>query len=354
MNEKNLLFALSDPFTEEKINLENIVNAEELFGLVVLNKMVGVVYDNIELNTLHGELRKALTILREDYLNKSELFKQQLKYLSTILDGYDKDYSLLKGSFLTSNIYKSGHRVSNDFDILMNSSNISSLQKLLISNGFVQGYVKKSNEIQEATRREIIDSKMNFGETVPFVKIVENKPMVIDLNFSLDYKAAEDNNLINEMLSNTIFATFENIKFRVLNPIDFIIHLSCHLYKEATTYDWVIRRRDLMLYKFCDINVFMHKYGTQEFFSLLANYIKQYNLQKECYYTFENASIIYPRLNKLEGYQSLKDLIRPNDLSFMKQIIYPRKKLLYQYDMSFTDWFFCYNRVDHLRVISNG
>ena len=154
-------------------------------------------------------------------------------------------------------------------------------------------------------------------------------------------------------LSNTIFATFENVEFRTLNPIDFIIHLSCHLFKEATNYDWVIRRRDLMLYKFCDINVFMHKYGTQKFFSSLANYIKKYNLQKECYYTLENASIIYPRLNKLEGYHSLKHFIRTNDLTFMKQIIYPREKVLYQYDMSFTDWFFCHNRVDHLRVVTN-
>ena len=351
MNEKNLLFTLSDPFNEKKIDLGRTENAEELFGQIVLNKMIGVAYDNIELHTLHGELRKALTILRNDYLYKSNLFKQHLKYLSTILDEYDKDYSLLKGSFLSTNIYECGQRISNDFDILIDSKDISSLQSLLISNGFTQGSISSSNEIIPATRREIIESRMNFGETIPFVKLLDNEAMTIDINFSLDYKMASENSLISDFLGQAEYASFEDVHFKVLNPIDFIIHLSCHLYKEATTYDWVARRRDLMLYKFSDINVFIHKYASREYFDKLITRIKQWNLEKECYYTFENSSIIYPHLKAIDGFEQMINSIKPDSLEFMKQIIYPREKKLFEYDLTFTDWFFSNDRVSRLKEI---
>lgn len=351
MSDKNLLFELSNPYHAGKIKIEKSINAEELFGQIVLNKMVGVAYDNIELQSLHAELRKVMTILKNYYLSKSVIFKQQLKYLANILINFDKDYSLLKGSFLSTNIYSEGQRISNDFDILISSENVSALQNLLLNNGFIQGYVINSNEIRSATRKEIIEAKMNFGETIPFVKIIENEPLVIDINFSMDYKMASEKKIITEILAKTEYATFEDVKFKVLNPIDFIIHLSCHLYKEATTYDWVIRRRDLMLYKFCDINVFVRKYGTNEYFLNLVKQIKRYKLEKECYYTFENSSIIYPELNDLEGFESMKESIKPANLAFMSQVIYPREKKLFQHDMNFTECFFCPDRVSHLKEI---
>ncbi len=351
MSDKNLLFELSDPYYAGKIEIEKSTNIEELFGQIVLNKMVGVAYDKIELQSLHSELRKAIAILKNNYLYKGIIYKQHLKCVANILVDFDKNYSLLKGSFLSTNIYSEGQRVSNDIDILISSENVSALQKLLFNNGFIQGHLLNSNEIRSATRKEIIDAKMNFGQTFPFVKIVENVPLVIDINFSMDYKMPSEKNLITEILANSEYATFEDVKFKVLNPIDFIIHLSCHLYKEATTYDWVIRRKDLMLYKFCDINVFVRKYGSNEYFSNLVKQIKRYKLEKECYYTFENSSIIYPELNDIEGFENMKVSIKPANLVFMKQVIYPREKKLFQHDMNFTDWFFCPNRVAHLREI---
>lgn len=353
MYNKDLLFKLCSPNCGNKIKVDGAINIEELFGQIVLNKMVGVVYEKVELKSLNIELQKAIMILQKKYIYINIVLKKHLKYLINILVNFEKNYSLLKGAFLSTNVYSEGQRISNDLDILISSENVSDLQKLLLDNKFIQGFLTDSNEIKPATRKEIIEAKMNFGETVPFIKIIDNEPLVIDINFSMDYKVASEKELIREMLARTEYATFEDVKFKVLNPIDFLIHLSCHLYKEATTYDWVIRRKDLMLYKFCDINVFINKYGSNEYFCNLVKWIKKYKFEKECYYTFENSSIIYPELNDIDGFKSMKESIKPDNLDFMKQIIYPRKKKLYQYDMNFTDWFFCHDRVSKLKEIGD-
>ena len=278
------------------------------------------------------------------------MYKQQLKHLSSVLSIAIFDYSLLKGAFLSTNLYEPGQRVSNDFDILISSENISKLQKLLTDSGFIQGRVNSSNEIVPATRKEILESRLNYGQTVSFAKIVENSPLIIDINFSLDFKAAA-NNIVEEFLNDTIDATFEDICFKTLSPVKFLLHLACHLYKEATTFDWVVGRRDLILYKFCDIYMFIHKYGTTEYFFALTEQIKKYGLERECYYTFEKASIIYPALNEINVFLKLKESIKPEKMDFMKQIIYPREKKLFKYDMSFTDWFLYPDRVSQLEEI---
>lgn len=350
MDFDKLIFRLSDPLNKDICAANLTSNQEEIFGQIVLNKMVGIAFKKLDHRYLNPELRKTFYLLNDNYLNRSVLYKKQLKYLASVLSIANFDYSLLKGAFLSTNLYEPGQRVSNDFDLLISSSDLSKLQKLLINYGFVQGKVNFYNEIIPAERREILALRMNYGQTVPFVKNVENSPLIIDINFSLDFKAPV-NNIVESFLNNTIFVNFEDVCFKTLEPVRFLLHLSCHLYKEATTYDWVAHRRDLMLYKFCDIYMFIHKYGTTEYFSALIKQIKKYGLEKECYYTFENASVIYPALNEIDGFSKVKESIKPERMDFMKQIIYPREKKLFKYEMSFTDWFFCPDRVSQLEEI---
>lgn len=43
------------------------------------------------------------------------------------------------------------------------------MQKILNDNGFIQGWVEDGLFI-EASRNDIVMAKMNFGETIPFIK----------------------------------------------------------------------------------------------------------------------------------------------------------------------------------------
>ena len=65
-------------------------------------------------------------------------------------------------------------------------------QQVLLENGFIQGHIR-GRKIIKATREEIILSRMNYGETIPFCKFWEGRYLCVDINFSLDYKPMKDN-----------------------------------------------------------------------------------------------------------------------------------------------------------------
>ena len=153
--------------------------------------------------------------------------------------------------------------------------------------------------------------------------------------------------------------TLENVKeisyawgkIRTLSEDDFLIHLCCHLYKEATTVDWLLHRRDLMLYKFSDINVVLHNFANYNFITKLIKKIKKYNTEQACYYVFKNSSIIYPDLLNLPGYTELLDKIEPNSKTYLKQIVFPKEKKILSYSVDFEQWFNSPNRLDLLNNI---
>lgn len=346
----NTLFGISDELAQEKVEHTYSISSELLLGQIIQNKISGMAYDKLNLKSIQREARICLGLYRERNLLLTNYFLSDLRYISELFSQVSFNYAFLKGAYLTHFLYELGHRTSNDIDIFVAHNDISDIQKVLQNNGFVQGTVE-TNEIVLASRKEIIESKMNNGQTVPFVKHRGDHFFEVDLNFSLDFKPAQDERIVSEMLSSTILVEKEDLRFMTLRFDDFLIHLSCHLYKEATTYEWVESRRDLMLYKFSDINVFVHNHGTADYCNRLIDRIKHFHLEKECYYTFENASIIYPNLNNIESFVNVKESIKPSNLDFMKQVIWPSKKKRFQHNLDFKNWFFCLDRVAQLKEI---
>jgi len=347
------LFLLSDLLLNEKIHIDAADNIELLLGQIFLNRIVGIACKNLDFSSMYHEAQKVLKTFRESEEQKCLCFQKKVCCLSEILQSAQFKYALLKGAFLSTVVYEHGQRTSNDIDILCESKDVSKLQSLLIENGFIQGHYEAStNAIVPASRREIIESKMNFGETIPFLTMLDGQPLEVDINFSVDFKAIDERGIVQELLRETTAVQLHNFAFQTLNMVDFIIHLCCHLYKEATTYDWVRLRRDLMLYKFSDMNAFLHKYGNHGYFDELIKRVKFFGVEKECYYSFENSSVIYPKLNEIDGFTAMKKNLQPFDLNFMKQIVYPREKKLFQHNMDFANWFFCPDRIAQLEEIS--
>ena len=225
----------------------------------------------------------------------------------------------------------------------------SKCQKLFLANGFIQGTYERGKGIIPATRNEILMSRMNYGETVPLVKIVDGELLQVDINFSVDFKPAGESNIVSELLKNRVEIVKDDIQFYTLDLHEFLIHLSCHLYKEATTFDWVKDNRDLQLYKFSDINVFVHTYGNKKFFQDFLQKVKDFGVEKECYYTLYNMQIIYSRSNAIEGFRDMLNEMKPKDCTFMKQIIEPVSGKMYYYEMDFAEWIMTEKRGECLK-----
>lgn len=348
MKVNDLLFKLSDMYCQENYVFDNNIG-ENIFGKLISHRVINIAYsklrDDKEINM--GEYKKFFEIIYQQSLAENKEYEKELAYICDILCGAKFKFALLKGAFLISNVYPKGLRASNDIDILIDEKDIDECQSILLANGFVQGEVKNGVE-HKATRSEIILSRMNYGETIPFYKKFGERYIFIDINFSLDYKPSQDARIIHEMLDNTVNINWNNTILTTLNIGDFIIHLCMHLYKEASTIDWVRRRKDLNLYKFCDLNVVFHELVTEDVYEELLERILHHGVEKECYYALLLSAKIYNGLMNNKRYTDLLSRIKPKNTQYLNQIVDPENKKIYSYDMSFEEWFACNERYKYL------
>ncbi|MCM1535224.1 MAG: nucleotidyltransferase family protein [Clostridium sp.] len=169
-----LLFHLADAtMPKEKFNFQK-EDQELLLGEICINRIASIAYRNLvndsEIN-ISNEVLKILKIIYENNLKRSKQYCENVKYISQIMKDVDFGYALLKGAFLNTCVYEKGMRTSNDIDILIEEENVSRCQDILTQNGFIQGEFVSETEIMPATRKDIIFAKLNFGETIPFVKM---------------------------------------------------------------------------------------------------------------------------------------------------------------------------------------
>lgn len=332
-----------------------------VLGQLCWHRVAGIAYYILrESNLLYKtnrDFRSSLQSIYESGCRKNSASMQALSYLGQLFTGVDFAYAVLKGPFLSAAVYPEGLRTSNDFDFLVSTSNVSACEKLMKRAGFIQGYYQPGKEIVPASRQQIVESRLTRGETVPLLKksdISGLDVIEIDLNFSLDFKAGEESQ-ISEMLKNVVlFSPQTSCQLCTLSPVDFVIHLCTHLYKEASVYFWVERNRDLSIYKFCDIYALLFKWGEKSFFRTFADRIQQFGVQKECCYALAGTLACYPSLSNVDGFQDLLKEITPPDISFMKEVIQPKTGEVYSYEYSFLDWLFLSKRCSKLSLKIKG
>ena len=167
-----------------------------VLGHLFFNRMQAAAYGTLKKHGLVGavnrEFANSLKAAYEQNIEKNRDFFACVRYLGEILSDCGDKYAMLKGAYLCR-LYPEGYRTSNDIDLLVKPEDVTEIGKRLSAAGFKQGNIR-NGEFKAATRREIIESKMTRGETVPYIKEVGLPAMrflEVDINFSLDYKPGD-------------------------------------------------------------------------------------------------------------------------------------------------------------------
>ncbi len=231
------LFKALCAFQEGTID-EGLANyaTPSVLGHLFFNRMSGVAYDKLKQSNIMGkvnrEFRNSLSAAYEQNRQKNLSFLTCVEMVAKLLSKCDCKVAMLKGAYLCAH-YPEGYRTSNDIDLLVAPQDVTILGKFLSEEGFEQGNIR-NGEFVPATRREIIESRMMRGETVPYVKEV-NLPFMkfleVDVNFSLDYKPG-DTFVLLDMLSRVSMRCEKGIYIPTLDTDDFFIHLCAHLYTD--------------------------------------------------------------------------------------------------------------------------
>ena len=325
----------------------------KVLGHLFYNRMQGIAYHTLKNHSLLGavnrEFRNSLKCAYEHNTEKNNSFFICLSNLSNLLSNCNANIAMLKGAYLCSH-YPIGCRTSNDIDILVLPEDITVIGNILTQDGFKQGNIRNGQFIP-ATRKEIIESKMTRGETVPYIKEV-NLPFMkyfeVDINFSLDYKNGKTDTLSN-ILNNICTVEENGIVIPTLNKYDFFIHLCAHLYKEATTLPWIEMHRDMTLYKYCDIYMLLDEMSDEDLINIFARAC-ELNIEKVCAYTILETIGLFDIKNPIASQLSKETL--KDDPCFVLNIVDPKGKRTLRYQThDVTKRFFMDDRVEDLKVV---
>ena len=331
-NEKKLFIQLCSLKSASREKLAHLIDSgaatANVLGLLFENRMAAVAFDVLSqtnlLNRTNREFRNSLRNASLVGMKQNEIFEECLIMVSKILDSCSVSYALLKGAYLFGK-YPGGTRTSNDIDVLVAPENVESVSRKLRDAGFEQGHLQ-NGEFIAATRQQIVESKMTRGETVPFIKRIDSpflKYLEVDINFSLDYKNG-DADVLRSMLARTRRVTVGNATICTLNAYDFFLHLCIHLYKEATTMPWILMKRDMTFYKYCDIYMLLHDYSSNDAKELIKR-AEIYGAERELLYCLKSVhSFFKVRQPLLRGYLDQNDV----DLEY---VVAPAEQKRYRY-----------------------
>lgn len=348
-----------DPDTDSiRTLMENEPAWGYVLGQLLYHRMGSVAYHTLchldPPGVSNREVRSILEAISLSDHEKANNMEQCLELLGDVLSPAEFPYALLKGSYLLY-LYPRGLRTSNDIDILIQPDDVARLERRLKAAGFEQGYLRQGTFVP-AARSEIVTARMNRGETVPFIRRVDlpHKPyMEVDINFSLDFKATQQSDTVAVLLKNVQpMIPCRHTHLYTLEPIDFLIHLCAHLFKEATTYTWVAWGRDLSLYKFTDLYLLLRRqFDTAARCEELSRRIVLYGMQKECYYALYYTAFLFSL--RADCWDKLLLTIRPDDTAYLKEIYRPDNRTTYRYAPPFDEWLFAGHKTAALQPLSS-
>ena len=354
--EKELFKSLCS-FKEETFDEDLLVAATpSVLGHLFFNRMQAVAYGMLKKQGLLGkvnrEFRNSLKGAFNQNIEKNNSFFQCVQLVEKALSKCECKYAMLKGAYLCR-AYPEGYRTSNDIDLLVHPNDVTKVGDALLKSGFKQGNIRNGN-FEPATRKEIIESKMMRGETVPYIKEIKLPGMQfleVDINFSLDYKPG-DTKLLEEMMNNTVTVKLGDYTVHTLHNDDFFVHLCSHLYKEATTLPWVEMMRDMTLYKYCDIYMLLND-ANEEHSAFLFERAKKLGMEKVCAFAVLQTAELF-KFKNLYAVEIAKKVLS-YDLDCIHRIVSPkdRKELVFT-ERSVFERFFANNRKELLEEVKNS
>ncbi len=323
----------------------------QVLGMLFYHRMQGVAYGRLRESGLLGkvnrEFRNSLQQAYENNVERNHSFERCVMLVENTLRFSGCRVALLKGAYLCL-AYPDGYRTSNDIDLLVLPEDITKVGKLLYDAGFRQGHLR-NGEFIPASRREIVESRMMRGETVPYIKEVNYphmKYLEVDINFSLDYKNG-DPMTIRSLLERTHTIVKRGVCIPTLEKSDFFIHLCVHLYKEAMTLPWIKMKRDMTLYKYSDI-YFMLAGMTEEEIRAIFCRAKELGLLTVCAYAILCTGEIYGERDSLAI--CLAEEILEADREILLRVEVPEeKKQLFYVSADIQRRFFSEKRMQDLR-----
>ncbi|MEK4059713.1 MULTISPECIES: nucleotidyltransferase domain-containing protein [unclassified Paenibacillus] len=250
-------------------------------------------------HVVEEEVVKVMKSQSKVYALRNQFYFEELGSIYRKINEKGLRAVILKGNYLAAHVYPSIEtRTFNDLDLLISLSDGEQFVQILESLGYIQGeYNRSTDEIIPGTRKQKIMHQMATHELQECLKKTEH-PFVsllqVDLNHDVLWKGNCPYKIsTEELLSRARETEVLGHKCHVLDYEDFLIQLACHLYKEAVMLNWIADLRDLKLYKYADMLMYIEHYQDKLDWDKLISFCQEHSCEKVVYYAFFYVNYIY-------------------------------------------------------------
>jgi hypothetical protein len=310
---------------EVKDILSGRVDWKEILYQGTTHRTLNMMYYHLDrlglTDKVEEEVLKAMKSQSKVYSVRNRVYFDEIKKIFEGLESKGIRAAILKGNFLSANVYPSIEtRTFNDIDLLMDLKDEKAICEVLESLGYVQGqYNETTKEIMPVTRKQKMFHLMSTGELQVFLKKMDNpfaQLAEVDLNYNILWKGNCPYKIDTaELLYRAIEADLDGGKIHTLNYEDFLIQLAFHLYKEAANLLWISDLRDLKIYKFADVAIFVEKFEDKINWDKLVKFSIENNCTKIPYYTFYYVNLIYGEVIPCDVMKALE----PEDKDYLDE-----------------------------------
>ncbi len=263
---------------EEKIifedSLKHNINWDRLISCLLHHRLLLIFYYHLKCdNICYIVPKEYLNLMRIKYNSNVIRIFEYIKNIGEIVYEFDRNnipYVITKGFYFLSNIYKNydiNIREFGDVDFLISENCLTLVKQILENKGFVQGkYMENIKKIHEASRRDLIEKRLNSHEIYPFVKVFNwisqlnaIDTVIVDINFTIFEGGVNKSPIPTQyMLDKRKKSTIDNILyFSSLSDEHNFINICYHIYMD-TLYDSKKKNlNDFLLVKFVDLKLFL-------------------------------------------------------------------------------------------------
>lgn len=329
---------------EEHISeIEAILNEpldwKEILYQGITHRTLNLMYYHLRNLNLTGkieeEVLKAMKTQSKVYAIRNKVYFAEIKSIFDQLNKAGIRVAILKGNFLAAKVYPSLEtRTFNDLDFLIDIRDSDRIVKILEELGYIQGeFDDKLGEIIPSTRKQKTLQQLASHELQECLKKNDNpftSLLQVDLNFDVLWKGNCPCKIDTaELLARAIQVDIDGAATYILDHEDFLIQLACHLYKEAVLLHWISDLRDLKIYKFADMMMFIEKFADQIDWDKLVAFCRRTQCSHIVYYAFHYVNLMYGTVIKDEVMEQLE----PEDLNYLDEYgIENEKPAKWQFD----------------------
>lgn len=270
---------------------------------------------------IEEEVLKVMKTQSKVYMLRNKTYFAEIKLIFDQLNKSGIRVAILKGNFLAAKVYPAIEtRTFNDLDFLIDVRDGDKIVKVLEDLGYIQGEVDDATgEIIPSTRKQKMLQQLASNELQECLKKTDNPftPMLqVDLNFDVLWKGNCPCVIDTpELLGRAIEVDIDGAKTYILNYEDFLVQLACHLYKEAALLHWINDLRDLKIYKFADIMMFVEKFGDKIRWNELIAFCQRVKCEKIIYYAFYYVNLMYGQVIP----EAVMKALEPEDKGFLDE-----------------------------------